>query len=253
MIRPGSILPLIIGLACLQQTHAQKEHKDIRRLGDFTTIVNQTDEELIFTDRGIAGTLIAQGTKAAIEALVTEVEGNTLTLTRKLGKNHLRNVPFFDAKLTIRDPLRIVISCPALNHYTTQGSGSSTLVSQRFQNLKIEATGEGAVHLSNCSFYSLDAKLQGSGNLVFEKCEAVDARLQLEGSGDLLAHGLRTKNVNALLIGKGNLTTWPSQFLNAKVVGPGKLLYRDNPPTLEKQTQDGGTIDRYFPTAETKK
>ena len=251
MIQRCSILALFLGIAFLSHTQGQKQHKDIRRLGDFTTIVNQTDEELIFTDRGVAGTLIAQGSKAAIESLAAEVEGNTLTLTRKPAKNHLRNVPFFDAKLIIADPLRIVISCPALDHYTTQSSGSTTLVSQRFQNLKIEAAGEGSVHLTDCRFYSIDAKLQGSGNIVFEKCAAVDVRLQLEGPGDLLAHNLRSKNVNALLFGKGNLTTWPSHFLNAKVVGPGKLLYRDNPPSLEKQTQDGGTIDRYFPTSGT--
>jgi hypothetical protein len=244
----GKALPLLLALAVLPQAFPQKQHQEIRRLGEITAIVNQTDEELILTDRGIAGTLIAQGSKEATKELVSEIEGTILTLTRKPSKNHLPKLPFFNASLTVSDPLRIVISCHSLASLKTTGTGSTALVSQRFKNLKVESEGEGAVHFSNCRFYSLEAKLQGSGNLVFEKCETVDARLQLEGKGELFAHGLRCKNVKALLHGKGTLTTWPSQFLDAKVIGPGKLLYRDNPPTLKEQTQDGGTIDRYFPT-----
>jgi hypothetical protein len=226
----------------------QESDKEIRRLGNFTKIENTTDFELIFTDRGGDGTLIAQGSKNARASLLTTVEDGALKIASKPIKNHLPKLPFFNATLTINDPLKVVISCPNLNHYITQGEGSTVLLGQRFQNLKLEATGIGIVHLSKCRLYSLDAKLNGAGTIEFSNCDIVDTRLQLEGKGQILAHDLRSKNTNAVLFGEGKITTWATDFLDAKVIGKGQLLYRGHPPTLKKQTQHGGVVDRYFPT-----
>jgi len=224
--------------------------KEIRRLGHFTKIENTTDFELIFTDRGGAGTLIAQGTKNARESLLTEVVDGVLKIDKKPTKNHLPKLPVFKATLTVHEPLKVVVACPDLNHYVTQGSGSTVLLAQRFRDLKLEATGTGIVHLSKCRLYSLEAKLNGTGKIEFSRCDVTDTRLQLEGKGQILAHDLHSKNTNALLIGEGKITTWATDFLDAKVVGKGKLFYRGNPPSLKQQPQQGGTIDRYFPGSE---
>ena len=228
----------------------QDSGKEIRRLGHFTKIENTTDFELIFTDRGGAGTLIAQGSKKARESLITSVEDGVLQISKRPTKNHLPKLPFFNATLTINDPLKVIVSCPDLNHYITQGEGSTVLLAQRFRNLKLEVSGTGLVHLSKCRLYSLDAKLNGTGKIEFSNCDVIDTRLQLEGKGQILAHDLRSKNTNALLFGEGKITTWATDFLEAKVLGKGQLLYRDNPPTLKKQTQHGGIVERYFPNSD---
>jgi hypothetical protein len=224
-----------------------KPDRDIRRMGDIHTIENATDFELILTDRGIEGTLIAQGRKVGLESLVTVAENGVLKISQSAPKNHLPKLPFFNATLTVQDPVKIVISCPKLKKYSTTGSGSTVLVSQRFQNLQLEVEGAGVVHLSKCRMYSLEAKVQGTGKIIFENSETVDGKLHLEGTGEIHAHDLRSKNISAEIYGEGKITTWAREFLTGKVIGKGTLEYRDNPSSLRQQIEQGGKIDRYFP------
>ncbi len=224
-----------------------KPEREIRRLGNIHTIVNTSDFELIFTDRGGAGTLIAQGRKEGIETLVTDVQSGTLTISQTSPKNHLPRLPFFNAQITVKEPLKIVISCPDLKKYTTNGAGPTVFLAQRFQHLDIDAEGPGLVHLSKCQMYSVDAKLKGVGQIVFENSKTVDGQFRLEGNGSIKAHDLRSKNIKAEIFGEGKVTTWAREYLNGKVVGKGVLQYRDNPSSIDRQTEKGGVIDRYFP------
>lgn len=241
-------LPFFLLLSTAGYSQAKQE-REIRRLGLIHTIENATDFELIFTDRGSRGTLVAQGRKQGIESLKTEVEHGVLKISQQSPENRLPKLPFFNAQLTVREPLKVVISCPDLKKYKTSGSGSTVLLGQRFQHLDIESNGAGIIHISRCRMYSLEAKLQGSGQIVFEQSDTVDAKFHLEGDGQIHAHDLQSKNAQAQIFGKGMISTWPRNFLDGKVIGEGKLQYRGIPSNIKSETKLGGVIEKYFPSS----
>lgn len=239
-------LPLFFLLSTTGYSQTNQE-REIRRLGLIHTIENSTDFELIFTDRGSRGTLAAQGRKQGIQSLITVVEQGVLTISQQAPENRLPKLPFFNAQLTVREPLKVVISCPDLKKYKTSGSGSTVLLGQRFQHLDIDSEGAGSIHISRCRMYSLEAKLKGSGQIVFEQSDTLDAKFHLEGDGQIHAHDLESKNSQAQIFGKGTITTWPRNFLDGKVIGEGKLQYRGIPTTINEETKLGGVIEKYFP------
>ena len=245
-MRSWSWLPFVLLLGTIGYPQAEQE-TDIRRLGPIHTIENTTNFELILTDRGTPGTIVAQGRKLGIESLITEVENGVLKISQLPTKNRLPKLPFFNAQLTVQESLKVVVACRDLKKYKTSGTGSTALIRQRFQHLELIVEQSGVVHLRECRMYSLESKLKGSGQIIFEDSETVDAKFHLEGDGQIQAHDLRSKNSQAEIFGEGIITTWPRDYLEGKVIGEGKLQYRGIPSNIKRQTEQGGVIEKYFP------
>ena len=241
MIRLALALAVLLPLSV-----AKAQFRMVKRLDSFHSIDHRTGYDLVLTDRGTNGSVIIEGKEDAVGLITTTVRDGTIYIASEPNKNFLPDLPFFNARLEIRQTIRITVSCRGLASLRTEGAGTVTANNFRFRDLKTESLGGGALLFKRCRFYSLESNLEGKGRVLFENCEAVDTRLELEGDGAIEGHTLRTKNLDARVFGAGRITAYPRELLKARVTGKGSILYRGNPSSLEKEIAEGGTIGKYL-------
>ncbi len=225
---------------------AQAQVRVVKRLDAFHSIDNKTDFDIGLIDRGVSGTVTIEGHKNAVGLVTASSKEGILFLSMEKPRNWLPRLPFFNARLEVRHSPQVSVASRGLTSIRTSGTGTITVEGLRFRDLKIENSGDGNLRFIRCRFYSLEVLLKGNGTISFDRGDSLDTRLQVEGDGSILAHSLRTKNLAARVFGKGRITGYPRELLNAKVTGKGAVLYRGNPVSVEKETAEGGRVDKYL-------
>jgi len=233
----ASLLPILA---------AGKQVRVVKRFEGFTSIDHRSDYDFVLTDRGSPGTVLIEGPDDAVGLVTSALREDVLHIAAEPTRNYLPKLPFFNARLEVRRKVKVTVSCQGLARIRTEGAGTLLAERFRFRDLVVESHGGGMLSFRNCRFYSLEAVVTGQGKAKFDNSDAVDVRFKLDGDGTIQAHTLRTKNLDARIFGAGRITGYPRELLKAKVAGKGAILYRGNPSTLEKETSEGGRIEKYL-------
>lgn len=155
-----------------------------------TQVVLSGPIELDLKQGGTASMLI-KGEANMLPRVTSRVEGNTLYLgTRGI-------------IITIRQPLVVELSLPALEKLQLQGSGNSVVRGFRGTRLELQTRGSGDLN-ADLEFQTVLANSSGSGNLKLNFANSDKVELSMQGSGDALLSG-QAKSLHAKLAGSGDL------------------------------------------------
>lgn len=155
-----------------------------------TQVVLSGPLELDLKQAGTAAMLI-KGEASMLPRVTSRIEGNTLYLgTRGI-------------IITIRQPLIVELSLPALEKLQLQGSGNGVIRGFRGNRLELQTRGSGNLN-ADAEYQSILANSSGSGNLKLNFANSDKLELSLSGSGNALLSG-QTKSLQAKLAGSGDL------------------------------------------------
>ena len=121
----------------------------------------------------------------------------------------------------MRGPIRIWITTPNLQAFTSSGSGNVVIHDVDNSHLSLVLNGSGDM-LANGRTGRLDVDIHGSGRSRLDSLVATDARVGLFGSGDAVVRANR--------------------LLDAQVYGSGTLRYLGNPSQLRRSVYGSGRI-----------
>lgn len=155
-----------------------------------TQVVVSGPINLDLKQAGTAAMLI-KGEASMLPRVTSRIEGNTLYLgTRGI-------------IITIRQPLVVELSLPALEKLQLQGSGDGVVRGFRGNRLELHTRGSGNL-TADVDYQSIVTNSGGSGNVKLNIANADKLELSLSGSGDALLSG-QSKSLQAKLSGSGDL------------------------------------------------
>lgn len=155
-----------------------------------THVVLSGPLELDLKQAGTASMQI-KGEASMLPRVTSRIEGNTLYLgTRGI-------------IITIRQPLIVELSLPALEKLQLQGSGNGVVRGFRGNRLELQMRGSGNLN-ADAQYQSVLANSSGSGDLKLNFTNSDKLELSLQGSGNALLSG-QTRSLHAKLTGSGDL------------------------------------------------
>lgn len=141
-----------------------------------------------------------KGTKTAIENILTDVDGKTLTI-RNRGKISLVNISFSDD-----DALAVYVTSPDLTAIRLNGSGDFESDGRiDTDRMDIVLRGSGDIDVKDMICDRCEVELIGSGDINVANVEAVEASASLVGSGDINLGLKRVKDTWLSLKGSGDI------------------------------------------------
>lgn len=192
--------------------------------------------------RVAANLYLEQGAEPGIDITADE---------RTLDKLIIENI---DQKLIIRfsfedqwlrnfDPGKIEIHVTTIdiNELNVQGSGNIIAENEiKTNKLGLNIAGSGDIKLSNLNCESIKANITGSGDMILAGSEVVNSLdINIAGSGDVMAQQLKAKAGYIRIAGSGDCDLSVSDFLDAKVVGSGDIIYTGKPMIRSSITGSG--------------
>jgi hypothetical protein len=178
-----------------------------RNVGDFRA-VRTMGSETVEVRFGPRSSVVIAADDNILPLLSTRVVDGTLKLESR-GSYRTRN------------PIRVWITTPKLDEFTTMGSGDVVIHDVNANSIKLALQGSGDIQ-ANGRTGELDLTLMGSGR----------ARL-----ADLSA-----RDVSAGIFGSGEATVRASGKLDAQMFGSGSLRYVGNPASLRSSHFGSGRI-----------
>lgn len=178
-----------------------------RRVGAFSR-VETIGSESVEVRFGAQPSLVIAADDNILPLITSEVRNGTL----KLGSR---------GSFRIRSPIKVWITTPNLQAYTTSGSGDV------------------AIHQLNNS--RLGLTINGSSDVVATG-RTGNLDLAIRGSGSARLSGLAAGDVKAKLYGSGDAKVRASGRLDANVFGSGTLRYIGHPQHLSQRTFGSGKI-----------
>lgn len=166
------------------------------------------------------GSEVVEVRLGARPSLVIAADDNILRLISSEVKNGTLKIESRGSYRT-RSPIRVWITTPDLEAFSTMGSGNVTIHGVDNRQLSLAIHGSGDMQATGRT-RQLDVSIYGSGN----------ARLG----------GLTAADVNAALYGSGSATVRASGELDAQVVGSGTLRYLGQPASVRRQRIGSGRI-----------
>ncbi len=88
----------------------------------------------------------------------------------------------------------------------------------------------------------LECNMEGSGSIRLKTGTANQGKFNIVSSGDIHAFGVDVKTANCKVAGSGTLEVHPLDFMKARVVGKGSILYK-GPVTVEQRIIGKGKIE----------
>lgn len=234
----------LISLLIIGSISAQRTDK-ISGNGNQVTLVRTTkdyDEIAIsgFFDielvEGKEGTLTLVGEQNILDHIVTEVNGNKLTIKVKNGFNLKPS--------SWKKGVSITIPVESITALSLSGSGeivgNKTLKANYFETAM---SGSGDIRIA-LDVNSLKAGMSGSGDMALSG-KATDFTVSISGSGDINAYDLIADNVDATVSGSANIKVTANKEIIAKVSGSGDIDYRGNPEKIDTKVSGSGDITQH--------
>lgn len=164
--------------------------------------------------QGAGFSVVAKGTREALDLLDPVVEKGTLILKpkRRLVIGYVKSHP----------PVTVYITMPAISRFAISGSGEGTLQNIQAKAITLAIAGSG------------DIKASGT-------CETLSAKIA--GSGDIAAQDLRCGRVEARIAGSGDISAHATSSALAKIAGSGDIRIHGNPSSREVSTTGSGEIE----------
>jgi hypothetical protein len=142
-----------------------------------------------------------------LEKLETKVSGDTLEVG-------------FKGNVSTKSEPKVVITMPALESATVNGSGDVEISNLDQDKLSASIHGSGSISAKG-SAKSLDGTVTGSGELELRELTADAAKIVVTGSGRVLLS--EPKTLDATISGSGNITYRGKPELKESITGSGQL------------------------------
>jgi hypothetical protein len=211
--------------------------RDIRGFEKIEVIGSPT----VFYTQADSFSVRVKGPKDLVPNIITEVNGNTLSIRNK-GKIGIVNVDFGRKK-----GLSVYVTSPDLTGVVLSGSGD--FISERTVDtdvLNIQLKGSGDIKFADVVCDRCDAELVGSGDLDIEHLDTRETSATLIGSGDLDIRQMNAANTQLQLRGSGDIDV---EFISgcgsvtAELQGSGDISLKGRVKHFEMRKRGSGDIN----------
>jgi hypothetical protein len=164
--------------------------------------------------------------------ILTQKKGHALIIKYK------KNV-----QLNTKNPLKVIITLPALKEVNIAGSGQVTATNTftSVNTIKAAVGGSGTIHME-VNTPSIEAVIGGSGKIVLQG-KTKNIEVNIGGSGHLLAQDLLAENVVVSIGGSGTARVFAEVNLKAKIGGSGSVFYKGN-ASVETSIGGSGVVQK---------
>ncbi len=177
----------------------------------FDRVMASGSEDVTITT-GKAASVIATGPADRLDRLNVRVDGGVLII------DHKGN----DWGWSSGQPVRILITMPALHGVTGTGSGNITADRGTGPAFSGRLTGSGDLAIASIDSPQVALAISGSGNVTAGgKCQA--AALSISGSGDMALDRLACQNLDVKISGSGDVKVAGGARCQSKSSGSGDV------------------------------
>ena len=157
--------------------------------------------------------------------LQTTVEGDTLVISIEDGAN-----------LVPTESIRYIVTAPEVDRLVMSGLGEIRAANVSGENVDLEVTGGGNIHVDEVRATNLTAVLSGLGDLTVDSGEVQRQTVRLTGGGSYNAPELASDEAAATISGLGSATLRASERLDATISGGGNISYHGRPQVRQTVT-----------------
>ena len=198
--------------------------KETRSVGEFSKIGSS----------GSWDVMVAYGNTCSIPYIVTEVEGNHLSIHSKKNTN-----------LQSKNKIVIYVVMNNLSGISLSGSGN-IMGEGKFSSdapLQCSVSGSGNIKMAFNSASSVSMSIAGSGNIQLSG-KAETAEVSISGSGNADCQNLQVDHASARISGSGNFKIFANQSVKASISGSGNVTYKGAANDIEAHTAGSGKVKR---------
>ncbi len=139
-------------------------------------------------------------------------------------------------------PVEIIITCPAQEALSINGSGDIHIINPyKTERLNLEINGSGDIH-ANVHARKIITEINGSGDLHLSG-KAENHTVVVNGSGKINAEDLITEKYSIKINGSGDADIHAASKLSAKVNGSGKVRYKGQ-PSIDSEILGSGEVKK---------
>ena len=182
-----------------------------------------------------------KGPKDVVDNIITEVEGNTLTIRNK-GK-----IGVFNVTMGGDNNLAVYVTSPDLIGVSLNGSGdfiSKNHVDTDVMDIRLKGSGD--IEFTDVLCDRCDIELIGSGDLDVKHLDTRETSATLVGSGDIEIRQMNAANTQISLRGSGDIDV---EFVsgcgsvNAELQGSGDIKLKGQVKHFDMHKRGSGDID----------
>jgi Putative auto-transporter adhesin, head GIN domain len=207
--------------------------KETRSIGEFSSIGSSGSWDVMVA-YGTTNSIQVEADENLIPYIVTEVEGNKLSIHSKKNTN-----------LRSRNKIVVYVTMSNLTGLSLSGSGS-VMGEGKFSSdgpLQVSISGSGNIKMGFNSAKSVIMSIAGSGNIQLAG-KAENAEVSISGSGNADCGNLQVDKVNARISGSGNVKIFANNSVKANISGSGSVVYKGPANDIESHTAGSGRISR---------
>jgi hypothetical protein len=154
------------------------------------------------------------------QSLAIETDENLLPRVKTEVRNNTLHV-YTKGFLFPTNKIRIVVSVPNINGFTSNGSSDGDI--------------------NNINNSSLDIGINGSGKLHLNG-KSDDVTIHTSGSSKIDAMSLMSEDVDVQINGSGNIQVYTTNSISVQINGSGTVKYKGEPKRINQQINGSGKI-----------
>ena len=207
--------------------------KETRSVGEFSKIGSSGSWDVMVA-YGNTCSIQVEGDENLLPYIVTEVEGNHLSIHSKKNTN-----------LQSKNKIVIYVVMNNLSGISLSGSGN-IMGEGKFSSdapLQCSVSGSGNIKMAFNSASSVSMSIAGSGNIQLSG-KAETAEVSISGSGNADCQNLQVDHASARISGSGNFKIFANQSVKASISGSGNVTYKGAANDIEAHTAGSGKVKR---------
>ena len=165
---------------------------------------------------GSAPSVRASGGERAIERMVVEVKGRTLSI-------HTKKRSGFNFGWSNSLPVKLTVTVPALSGAEIAGSGDISVNKVAGDLFEAGVAGSGNLRIGEVNVKQLKAGIAGSGGIHAGRGRAAAANYEIAGSGDIDGAGVSAETAAVSIAGSGNITAHATGTASVEIAGSGDV------------------------------
>ena len=165
---------------------------------------------------GNAPSVRASGGERAIEKMVVEVKGGTLSI-------HPKKRSGFSFGWSKSHPVKLTVTVPSLAAAEIAGSGDLSVDKVAGDSFEAGVAGSGNLRLGETNVKRLKAGIAGSGEINAGRGRATVAEYEIAGSGDIDGAAIIAETASVSIAGSGNVTAHATSTASVDIAGSGDV------------------------------
>jgi hypothetical protein len=165
---------------------------------------------------GSAPSVRASGGERAIERMVVEVKGGTLSI-------HTKKRSGFNFGWSNSHPVKLTVTVPALAGAEIAGSGDITVNKVAGDSFDAGVAGSGNLRVGEINVKRLKAGIAGSGEIHAGRGRAAAANYEIAGSGDIDGGAVVAETASVSIAGSGNVSAHATGNASVEIAGSGDV------------------------------